>query len=128
MGEDILDIFDKCFSFDAAKKARASGLYPFFVPISENRGTKVVMDNRELIMIGSNNYLGLSWDQRVQSAAIEAVKKYGTSCSGSRYANGTLALHEELEDLLARFTNREKALIFSNGNSNILIINFTYLA
>ena len=110
-----MDIFDKCFNFTAAKEAKAKGAYPFFIPITENRGSTVVMDGRELIMIGSNNYLGLSWDKRVQEASINAIKNYGTTCSGSRYASGTLALHEELEESLAHFTDREKALIFTTG-------------
>lgn len=113
--EAILDIFEKCFNYTTAKEARAKGAYPFFIPITENRGSMVVMEGRELIMIGSNNYLGLSWDKRVQEASINAIKKYGTTCSGSRYANGTLALHEELEENLAKFTGRENALIFTTG-------------
>jgi len=110
-----LDIFDKCYNYDEAKEAQERGLYPYFLPIQESRGTKVVIGGKELIMAGSNNYLGLSWDPRVKEAAIEATKKWGTSCSGSRFLNGTLALHEELEKRLAAFVGKESALCFSTG-------------
>ena len=110
-----MDIFEKAYSWDEVKQARQNGIYPFFIPIEESRGTKVVMEGRELIMAGSNNYLGLSWDARVKDAAAEATRQWGTSCSGSRFLNGTLALHEELESRLARFVGRERALCFSTG-------------
>ena len=110
-----MDIFDKCYTFDQAKEAKEKGLYPYFIPIQESRGTRVVIEGKELIMAGSNNYLGLSWDPRVKEAAIEATKKWGTSCSGSRFLNGTLALHEELEARLAHFVGRQSALCFTTG-------------
>jgi 8-amino-7-oxononanoate synthase len=110
-----LDIFEKCYNWEEAKAAQEKGIYPYFIPIQESRGTKVVMEGKELIMAGSNNYLGLSWDPRVKEAAIEATRKWGTSCSGSRFLNGTLALHEELEARLARFVGRPRALCFSTG-------------
>ena len=110
-----MDIFDKCSGFTAARDARERGVYPFFKPITENKGSRVVMDGRELIMVGSNNYLGLSWHPRVKEAAIEATQKYGTTCSGSRYANGTFALHEELEELLAHYADRQSSLVFTTG-------------
>ncbi len=110
-----MDIFQKCHDFTEAREAQERGLYPFFIPIEESKGTKVVMKGRELILIGSNNYLGLSWDKRVIEASIKATEKYGTSCSGSRFANGTLALHEELENRLAKFVNKEAALCFTTG-------------
>ena len=110
-----MDIFDKCFSWEDAKKVQEKGIYPYFIPIQESRGTHVVMEGKELIMAGSNNYLGLSWDPRVKEAAIAATRKWGTSCSGSRFLNGTLALHEELEARLAHFVGKEKALCFSTG-------------
>lgn len=91
------------------------GIYPYFKPIKENHGPRVVMDGKEIIMIGSNNYLGLTKDPRVQEAAIKAIEKYGTSCSGSRFLNGTLELHEELEKKLATFVKKESALCFSTG-------------
>ena len=110
-----MDIFDKCWNFTRAKEAMESGIYPYFIPIEENNGPRVKMGGREIIMIGSNNYLGLTKDPRVQEAAIKAIEKYGTSCSGSRFLNGTLHLHEELEDKLAKFTKKDSALVFSTG-------------
>ncbi len=110
-----MDIFDKCMKFTRAKEAMEQGFYPYFKPIQENHGPRVVMDGREILMIGSNNYLGLTKDPRVQEAAIKAIEKYGTSCSGSRFLNGTLELHEELEAKLATFVRKEAALCFSTG-------------
>jgi 8-amino-7-oxononanoate synthase len=109
------DIFAKCYEFKDAEQVRESGLYPYFIPIEENRGSRVIMKGREVIMIGSNNYLGLSLDPRVQEAAKKAIERFGTSCSGSRLINGTFALHEELEHRLARFVGREAALCFTAG-------------
>lgn len=110
-----MDIFEKCRNFTRAKETIEAGIYPYFVPLSGNDGPRVMMDGREIIMIGSNNYLGLTHDPRVVEAAVEATRKYGTSCSGSRFLNGTLDLHLELEQRLAKFINREAALIFSTG-------------
>ena len=110
-----MDIFEKCYSFQGAKDAQSRGIYPYFIPIQKSMGTKVVMEGKELIMAGSNNYLGLSWDPRVKEAAIKAINEYGTSCSGSRFLNGTLSLHEELEEKLARFVGRKRALSFTTG-------------
>jgi 8-amino-7-oxononanoate synthase len=110
-----LDIFEKCYSWGEAREAQEKGLYPYFKPIQESRGTKVVMEGKELIMAGSNNYLGLSWDPRVKEAALAATRQWGTSCSGSRFLNGTLALHEQLEEHLARFVGRQRALCFTTG-------------
>ncbi len=110
-----MDIFEKCWNFTRAKETIEQGIYPYFIPIQENCGNRVVMNGREVIMIGSNNYLGLTKDPRVQEAAVQALKKYGTSCSGSRFLNGTLHLHEELEHRLARFVNKDAALVFSTG-------------
>jgi 8-amino-7-oxononanoate synthase len=109
------DIFSKCYGFKEAQAARDQGWYPYFIPIEENRGSRVVMKGREVIMIGSNNYLGLSTDPRVQESAKKAIERFGTSCSGSRLINGTFALHEELEHRLARFVGREAALCFTAG-------------
>jgi 8-amino-7-oxononanoate synthase len=89
--------------------------YPYFIPVEENHGPRVVMDGREVIMVGSNNYLGLTQDPRVQEAAIKAIERFGTSCSGSRFLNGTLELHEELEDRLALFMKKPAALTFTTG-------------
>jgi 8-amino-7-oxononanoate synthase len=110
-----LDIFDKCWEFKKAEDYKERGIYPYFFPIAENHGPHVVMDGREIIMIGSNNYLGLTKDPRVQEAAIKAVEKFGTSCSGSRFLNGTYELHVQLEERLARFVKKEAALMFSTG-------------
>ncbi len=110
-----MDIFEKCYSWGDAREAQERGIYPYFKPIQESRGTRVIMEGKELIMAGSNNYLGLSWDPRVKEAALAATKKWGTSCSGSRFLNGTLALHEELEQRLAHFVGKERALCFTTG-------------
>jgi 8-amino-7-oxononanoate synthase len=110
-----LDIFEKCYKFTRAKETIEAGIYPYFVPLSGNDGPVVQMDGHEVIMVGSNNYLGLTHDPRVVEAAIEATHKYGTSCSGSRFLNGTLDLHIELESRIADFFNREAALVFSTG-------------
>ena len=110
-----MDIFEKCYNFTRARETIEAGIYPYFVPLSGNDGPVVQMDSKDVIMVGSNNYLGLTHDPRVVEAAIEATRKYGTSCSGSRFLNGTLDLHIELENRLAKFYNREAALIFSTG-------------
>lgn len=110
-----MDIFDKCWNFTRAKETIEQGIYPYFIPIQENNGPRVKMGGKEVIMIGSNNYLGLTKDPRVQEAAIKAIEKFGTSCSGSRFLNGTLYLHEELEKQLADFMNKEASLVFSTG-------------
>ena len=91
------------------------GYYPYFRPIEENEGPVVRIEGREVIMAGSNNYHGLTADPRVKEAAIKAVEKYGTGCSGSRYLTGTLDLHIELEERLAAFLNKESCLLFSTG-------------
>ncbi len=95
--------------------AQAQGLYPYFIPLDESEGTEVVIEGRRLIMVGSNNYLGLTTDARVRQAAADAVHRFGTSCTGSRFLNGTLALHLELEERLARYVGKEKALVFATG-------------
>lgn len=110
-----MDIFDKCRNFVRAKETIEAGIYPYFIPLTGNEGPRVKMDGKEIVMIGSNNYLGLTHDPRVVEAAVEATKAYGTSCSGSRFLNGTLDIHIELEEKLARFFRREAALIFSTG-------------
>lgn len=110
-----MDIFDKCRDFTRARMAQAAGLYPYFIPIQNSEGTEAIIDGRRVLMFGSNNYLGLTMDPRVRKAAIEAVEKYGPSCTGSRLANGTLELHLELERRLAKFVGKESALVFSTG-------------
>src|SRR5512141_3414377 len=101
-----MDIFDKCFNFTAAKQAIKEGYYPYFIPLTENEGTEVVYRGHRLIMCGSNNYLGLTTHPKVREAAIEAVKRYGTSCTGSRFLNGTMKLHIEAEEKLAAFVGK----------------------
>ena len=110
-----MDIFDKAFDWTDADLAKAAGLYPYFLPLQDTEGTEVVVEGRRILMIGSNNYLGLTTDPRVRDAAIEAVKRYGTSCTGSRFLNGTLALHQEAEERLANYVGKEAALVFSTG-------------
>jgi 8-amino-7-oxononanoate synthase len=111
-----MDLFEKCNNFTLAREAMAAGYYPFFTVLDDNsEGTEVVIEGRKVIMIGSNNYLGLTTDMRVRQAAIEATKKYGTSCTGSRFLNGTLELHREAERRLAKFVGKQEALVFSTG-------------
>lgn len=109
------DLFDKCCRFDKAKLLINQGLYPYFRIIESAQEPEVIMNGRKMIMIGSNNYLGLTSHPKVKEAAIEAIKKYGTGCAGSRFLNGTLDLHVQLEEKLARFARKEAALIFSTG-------------
>jgi len=111
-----MDLFEKCKGgFTAAHEAREAGLYPYFIPLSNNEGTESLIGDRRLIMIGSNNYLGLTVHPKVREAAIKAIETYGTSCTGSRFLNGTLELHLELERRLARWVGKEAALVFSTG-------------
>ncbi|MGQ9560589.1 MAG: aminotransferase class I/II-fold pyridoxal phosphate-dependent enzyme [Candidatus Oleimicrobiaceae bacterium] len=110
-----MDLFDKCKSFTRAREAMAAGYYPYFQPIESGAANEVVIKGKKVIMIGSNNYMGLTQDPRVKEAAIKAVQKYGSGCTGSRYLNGTLDIHVELEERLAAFMKREAALVFSTG-------------
>jgi len=110
-----LDLFNKCFEFKRADEVKALGVYPYFRPIEENEGPVVQIEGRKVIMAGSNNYLGLTAHPKVVEAAVKAVEKYGTGCSGSRYLTGTLDLHIELEERLAKFFNVESVLLFSTG-------------
>jgi 8-amino-7-oxononanoate synthase len=110
-----MDIFEKCREFTKAKEMQDAGLYPYFLPLEDTEGTEVVINGRKILMIGSNNYLGLTTDPRVRKAAADAIERFGTSCTGSRFLNGTLALHKELEERLAAFTGKEAALVFSTG-------------
>jgi len=110
-----MDLFDKCFAFTDAREAQEAGFYPYFIPLSETEATEVTVGDHRLIMIGSNNYLGLTTHPKVRQAAIEATQFYGTSCTGSRLLNGTLELHLELERRLAEFVGTDAALIFPTG-------------
>jgi 8-amino-7-oxononanoate synthase len=110
-----MDIFKKCGEFTIVREAKQAGIYPYFLALSENEGTEVEFQGRRLIMCGSNNYLGLTAHPRVREAAKKAVDRFGTSCTGSRFLNGTLELHEQLERELAGWVGKEDALIFSTG-------------
>jgi 8-amino-7-oxononanoate synthase len=109
------DIFEKCSRFDKAKELISQGIYPYFRVIESAQDPEIIMNGRRMIMIGSNNYLGLTNHPMVKEAAIEAIKKYGTGCAGSRFLNGTLTIHVDLEEKLARFMRKEAALVFSTG-------------
>jgi len=110
-----MDLFAKCRSFTRAAEARQAGYYPYFIPLEDTEGTEVVINGKRMIMIGSNNYLGLTTHPKVRQAAIDAIKRYGTSCTGSRFLNGNLRLHNELEQELADFVGKEAGLVFSTG-------------
>lgn len=109
------DLYEKCRNFTAAREAIAAGIYPYFHALETGQDTEVIMEGKRTIMIGSNNYLGLTSDPRVIKAAKDALDKYGTGCSGSRFLNGTLVLHIELEKRIAEFLGKEAALTFSTG-------------
>jgi len=109
------DIFSKAVNFTKADEVKALGLYPYFKPLEATDGTIVEIEGREVIMAGSNNYLGLTNDQRTIQAAQAALTKYGTGCTGSRYLNGTLDIHLELEEKLAAFMGKESCVLFSTG-------------
>ncbi len=110
-----MDLFTKCLEFTRADEIKALGVYPYFRPIEENEGPVVQIEGKKVIMAGSNNYLGLTAHPKVVEAAVKAVEKYGTGCSGSRYLTGTLDLHIELEERLAKFFNVESVLLFTTG-------------
>lgn len=114
----MADLFDKIAKDPTLRMARMGkdqGIYPYFRPLSETEGTDVVIDGHKLIMIGSNNYLGLTTHPKVKQAAKDAIDRYGTSCTGSRFLNGTLELHKELERRLAKFAGKEAAVCFGTG-------------
>ncbi len=108
-------LFDKCRQFTQAREIQAAGLYPYFKPISESEDTVVTIDGQKRIMLGSNNYLGLTHHPKVLEAATKALHRYGAGCTGSRFLNGSLDLHEQLEAALAKFLGKESALVFSTG-------------
>lgn len=109
------DIFEKCLKFTKAKELMSYGLYPYFRVIESAQDPEVIINGKRMIMVGSNNYLGLTNHPKVKEAAIEAVRKYGSGCAGSRLLNGTLDIHVNLEDKLAKFMRQEAALVFSTG-------------
>ena len=108
-------IFKKAYDFTTADEVKESGLYPYFKPLQATDGTTVNIEGRDVIMAGSNNYLGLTNDPRTIEAAQNVIKVYGTGCTGSRYLNGTLDLHLELEEKLAEFMRKDACVLFSTG-------------
>lgn len=114
------DLFQRCREFTRADEVKAAGLYPYFRPIQENEGPVVQIEGRKIVMAGSNNYLGLTAHPKVKAAAIAAIEKYGTGCSGSRYLTGTIDLHIQLEERLAAYLGYESVLLFSTGYQTAL--------
>jgi 8-amino-7-oxononanoate synthase len=110
-----MDLFEKCRNFSRARDAQKIGLYPYFLPLAKSEGTLAEYRGKELIMCGSNNYLGLTTHPEVQEAIRQAVTEFGSSCTGSRFLNGTLELHEKLESELADWVQKDQALVFSTG-------------
>jgi len=108
-------LFEKCKNFTQAREVQAAGLYPYFTPISESEDTVVTIGGKSKVMMGSNNYLGLTHHPRVLEAARKALERYGSGCTGSRFLNGTLDLHETLEARLAQFVGKEACLVLSTG-------------
>jgi 8-amino-7-oxononanoate synthase len=118
-----MDLFTKCYEYTRVKEAKELGIYPYFHALNSAPDNVVIMEGEEKIMLGSNNYLGLTVDPRTKKAATDAIAKYGTGCSGSRFLNGTLDIHLELEKALAEFLHKEDCIIFSTGfQSNLAII------
>ena len=118
MSTEILQhiaLFDKCKNFTRAREVQAAGLYPYFKPITHSEDTVVVIEGKQRIMMGSNNYLGLTHHPEVLAATKAALERYGSGCTGSRFLNGTLDLHEQLEAELADFFGKEACLVFSTG-------------
>ena len=109
------DIFEKCRNWDEAKKVKAAGIYPYFRPIESTAGSSVVTHGKRRVMIGSKTILGLTHHPRVQAASKAAIDKFGTGCTGSRFLNGNLSLHEDLEKRLAKYLGKEAVLVFSTG-------------
>ena len=110
-----VQLFEKCRQFTKAKEIQAAGLYPYFKPISDSEDTAVVIEGQKRIMLGSNNYLGLTHHPQVLEAAARALSRYGSGCTGSRFLNGTLDLHAQLESSIASFLGKEDCLVFSTG-------------
>jgi len=118
-----LDIFAKCYEETIADKVRALNLYPYFKALESRQDKEVMMEGKRRIMLGSNNYLGLTTDDRIIQAGLQALEHYGTGCSGSRFLNGTLTMHLELERELAKFLRKDDVVTFSTGyQSNLGII------
>lgn len=105
----------KLARYDIPQKAKAAGIYPYFRAISSEQDCEVVINGKKILMFGSNSYLGLTNHPKVKEAAIEATRKYGTGCAGSRFLNGTLDIHEELERKIAKWIGKEEAIVYSTG-------------
>ena len=119
----MVDLFDKCRQRSRVDDAKDAGIYPYFHALETRQDCEVVMEGKRRIMLGSNNYLGLTTEPEVIEAGIRALEQYGTGCSGSRFLNGTLRMHIELEEELARFLGKEAVTTFSTGfQSNLGII------
>lgn len=118
-----MSLFEKCYRYTKAREVIAAGYYPYFQPIEASYDTEVIIRGERKVMVGSNNYLGLTHHPKVLAAAEAALHKYGSGCTGSRFLNGTLDLHEQLEERLAKFLKQEAALVFSTGyQSNIGVL------
>lgn len=118
-----MDLFKKCYDYDVSKKFKELGLYPYFHALETKQDIEVIMEGKRRIMIGSNNYLGLTGDQRVIDAGVRAIKEFGSGVSGSRFLNGTLTIHLQLEKELAEFLHKDACMTFSTGyQSNLGII------
>lgn len=122
-----MNLIEKSIRFTRAREAQAAGYYPFFIPIGQSTGTEVLINGEPKIMMGSNNYLGLTHHPKILAAAEAALKRYGTGCTGSRYLSGNLDLHEQLEDRLAQFLGQEAALVFSTGYQTNLGVVATFI-
>lgn len=109
------DVFEKAYAFKAADNARKAGMYPFFRPLDYNDGPEAVIDDKRVVMFGSNNYLGLTTHPKVREAAKQAIERFGTSMTGSRLVNGSMKLHNEFEEKIAAFFGKESALVFTTG-------------
>jgi 8-amino-7-oxononanoate synthase len=119
-----MGIYEKCKRFTKAKEVIKSGLYPYFRKIESDISNSVNINNKKTLMFGSNSYLSLTNHPKVKQAAIDAIKKYGTGCAGSRFLNGTLDIHVELEEKLAEFVGKESALVFPTGfQTNLGVLN-----
>jgi 8-amino-7-oxononanoate synthase len=110
-----MDLFEKCAKWTDARDLMATGFYPYFMPLDDTEGNEVTIGGKRLVMVGSNNYLGLTTHPKVRQAAIDATRRLGTSCTGSRFLNGTLAWHLDLEKRLAEYVEKDAALVFSTG-------------
>ncbi len=110
-----MDIFQKAFDYSLVDEYKSRGLYPYFRAIETGTDTEVYIGGKKMVMLGSNSYMGLTFNEKTIQGAIDGVRKHGTGCAGSRFLNGTLDLHEELEEKIGLFMNKEKALLFSTG-------------